>query len=148
MKVVVQRVSRATVTIDGKIQSQIGKGFVILLGIRTGDTKDGAVFLAEKCAGLRVFEDANDKMNLALRDVDGSTLIVPQFTLYGDVQKGNRPSFTDAARPDEAEPLYNFFVERMKTLLGNEKVSTGIFRAMMEVTIVNSGPVTILIESK
>lgn len=134
MKVVVQRVSEAAVTIDGKLQSQIGKGFVILLGIRNGDTKEGALFLADKCVSLRVFEDANNKMNLALKDVNGSVLIVSQFTLYGDAQKGNRPSFIEAAR--------------MKSLLGNDKVSTGVFSAMMEVKIVNSGPVTILIERK
>jgi D-tyrosyl-tRNA(Tyr) deacylase len=146
MKVVVQRVSEAAVTIDGKLESQIGKGFVILLGIRNGDTQEGALFLADKCASLRVFEDANNKMNLALKDVNGSVLIVSQFTLYGDAQKGNRPSFIDAARPEEAEPLYNLFVERMKSLLGNDKVQTGVFGAMMDVKIVNSGPVTILIE--
>lgn len=146
MKVVVQRVSEAGLTIDGKLQSQIGKGFVIFLGIRRGDTKEGALFLADKCASLRVFEDANNKMNLALKDVNGSVLIVSQFTLYGDAQKGNRPSFIEAARPEEALPLYNIFVERMKSLLGNDKVSTGVFGAMMEVKIVNSGPVTILIE--
>ncbi len=146
MKVVVQRVSEASLTIDGKLHSQIGKGFVILLGIRTGDTKEGALFLADKCSALRVFEDANNKMNLALKDVNGSVLIVSQFTLYGDAQKGNRPSFTDAARPEEAEPLYTLFVERMKSLLGSDKVCTGVFGAMMNVKIVNSGPVTILIE--
>ncbi len=148
MKAVVQRVSEGSVTVDGKVHTSIGKGFVILLGIKTGDTKDAALFLADKCAALRVFEDANDKMNLSLKDVNGSVIVVSQFTLYGDAQKGNRPSFIEAARPEEAEPLYNLFVERMKSLLGDDKVGTGVFRAMMEVKIVNDGPVTILIESK
>lgn len=148
MKAVVQRVSEGSVTIDGKTHASIGKGFVILLGIRTGDTKEAALFLADKCSGLRVFEDASDKMNLSLKDVGGSVIVVSQFTLYGDAQKGNRPSFVEAARPEEAEPLYNLFVERMKSVLGNDKVGTGVFRAMMEVKIVNDGPVTILIESK
>jgi len=148
MKAVVQRVSEGSVTVDGKVHTSIGKGFVILLGIKTGDTKDAALFLADKCAALRVFEDANDKMNLSLKDVGGSVIVVSQFTLYGDAQKGNRPSFIEAARPEEAEPLYNLFVERMKSLLGDDKVGTGVFRAMMEVKIVNDGPVTILIESK
>jgi D-tyrosyl-tRNA(Tyr) deacylase len=148
MKAVVQRVSEGSVMVDGKVHTSIGKGFVILLGIKTGDTKDAALFLADKCAALRVFEDANEKMNLSLKDVNGSVIVVSQFTLYGDVQKGNRPSFIEAARPEEAEPLYNLFVERMRSLLGDDKVGTGVFRAMMEVKIVNDGPVTILIESK
>jgi D-tyrosyl-tRNA(Tyr) deacylase len=148
MRVVVQRVSEGSVTVEGKVHASIGNGFVILLGIKTGDTKEDALFLAEKCAALRVFEDPNGKMNLNLSDVSGSVLVVSQFTLYGDAQKGNRPSFVQAARPEEAEPLYSVFVERMKSLLGADRVATGIFRAMMEVKIVNNGPVTILIESK
>ncbi|MEK7249577.1 MAG: D-aminoacyl-tRNA deacylase [Bacteroidota bacterium] len=148
MKAVVQRVSEGSVMVDGKVHTSIGKGFVILLGIKTGDTKDAALFLADKCAALRMFEDANEKMNLSLKDVGGSVIVVSQFTLYGDAQKGNRPSFIEAARPEEAEPLYNLFVERMKSLLGDDKVGAGVFRAMMEVKIVNDGPVTILIESK
>ncbi len=148
MKAVVQRVSEGSVMVDGKVHTSIGKGFVILLGIKTGDTKDAALFLADKCAALRMFEDANEKMNLSLKDVGGSVIVVSQFTLYGDAQKGNRPSFIGAARPEEAEPLYNLFVERMKSLLGDDKVGAGVFRAMMEVKIVNDGPVTILVESK
>ncbi len=148
MRAVVQRVSEGSVTIDGKVCASIGRGYVILLGIKTGDSKEAALFLADKCANLRVFEDADEKMNLSLKDVDGNVIVVSQFTLYGDAQKGNRPSFIDAARPDEAEPLYNAFVDRMRSLLGNEKVGVGVFRAMMEVKIVNDGPVTILIDSK
>jgi D-tyrosyl-tRNA(Tyr) deacylase len=148
MRVVVQRVSEASVTIEGKVCARIEAGFVILLGIRIGDTTNDALFLADKCVGLRVFEDENGKMNLCLKDVEGSVIVVSQFTLYGDARKGNRPSFIEAARPAEAEPLYNVFVERMKSSLGEERVATGIFRAMMDVKIVNRGPVTILIESK
>ncbi len=148
MRAVVQRVSEASVTINGAPHAQIGRGYVILLGIRTGDTPEAAVFLAEKCASLRVFEDDQGKMNLSLNDVNGQVLVVSQFTLYGNAQKGNRPSFSDAARPEEAEPLYDLFVQRMKSLLGPDRVATGMFRAMMQVKLVNDGPVTILIESK
>lgn len=148
MRVVVQRVSEASLTIDGSTVASIGRGFVIFLGVKAGDTRVAADFLAEKCAALRVFEDAEGKMNLGLNDVNGSVLVVSQFTLYGNAQKGNRPSFSDAARPEEAEPLYEYFVERMKALLGAERVATGVFRAMMKVKLVNDGPVTILIESK
>ncbi|HXF99424.1 MAG TPA: D-aminoacyl-tRNA deacylase [Bacteroidota bacterium] len=148
MRVVVQRVSEASLTIDGSTVASIGRGFVIFLGVKAGDTRAAADFLAEKCAALRVFEDAEGKMNLGLNDVNGSVLVVSQFTLYGNAQKGNRPSFSDAARPEEAEPLYEYFVERMKALLGAERVATGVFRAMMKVKLVNDGPVTILIESK
>ena len=148
MRALVQRVSQGSVRIDGVVHSSIGRGFVILLGIRTGDREQDALFLAEKCAALRIFDDAGGKMNLSLQDVDGSVIVVSQFTLYGDVQRGNRPGFSDAARPEEAEPLYECFVERLRVLIGPDKVGTGRFRAMMEVTIVNDGPVTILIESK
>ena len=148
MRVVVQRVREGSVAIDGTAHASIGKGFVILLGIKSGDTEADALFLADKCSALRIFEDTNGKMNLGLKDIGGSVLVVSQFTLYGDAQKGNRPSFVEAARPEEAEPLYEAFVEQMKMHLGADKVGTGVFRAMMEVTIVNDGPVTILIESK
>jgi D-aminoacyl-tRNA deacylase len=147
MRVVVQRVSSGRLTIDGAEHASIGQGFVILLGIRQGDTLTDAEFLAEKCAGLRVFEDENGKMNINLQDAGGSILAVSQFTLYADAQKGNRPSFSLASRPEEAEPLYEHFVGRLRQRLGTEKVKTGIFGAMMEVTIVNDGPVTIIIDS-
>ena len=148
MRALVQRVREGSVTVGGEVYASIGRGYVILLGIRKGDSLEDAWFLADKCAALRVFEDPDGKMNLSLRDVHGSVLVVSQFTLYADAQKGNRPSFSGAAPPEEAEPLYDGFVQRMKALLGDSNVRTGVFRAMMEVTIVNDGPVTILIESK
>jgi len=147
MRVVVQRVSSGRVAVAGTELARIGKGFVILVGIRQGDTRNDAEFLADKCAGLRVFEDQQGKMNINLQDIGGSVLAVSQFTLYADAQKGNRPSFVLAARPEEAEPLYEHFVSRLRERLGPERVQTGIFGAMMEVTIVNDGPVTIIIES-
>lgn len=147
MRVVVQRVKEGSVIIAGNTCSSITRGYVILLGIRKGDTEKDAVFLADKCAALRVFEDTQGKMNLGLEEVNGSALVVSQFTLYGDAQRGNRPSFTDAAPPGEAEGLYEVFVQRMRSRLGQERVRTGVFRAMMDVHLVNDGPVTILIES-
>jgi D-tyrosyl-tRNA(Tyr) deacylase len=147
MKVVVQRVRRGGVTVEGKDIARIGKGYVILLGIRQGDAEGDARFLAEKCANLRVMEDGEGKMNLSLKDVGGMALVVSQFTLYGDAQKGNRPGFSAAARPEAAEPLYDIFVRRLREVLGESMVQTGAFRAMMDVEIINDGPVTILIES-
>jgi D-tyrosyl-tRNA(Tyr) deacylase len=146
VRALIQRVSRGSVAIEGEISANIGRGFVIFLGVRQGDVKDSAIFLAEKCANLRIFEDAQGKMNLSLKEVDGSVLLVSQFTLYADAQRGNRPGFTMAARPEEAEPLYELFVGRMRKALGDERVKTGVFRAMMNVEILNDGPVTILIE--
>jgi len=148
LRALIQKVSKAHVTIDGQIHGGIGKGFVIFLGIKKGDDRSAAEYLAEKCSHMRVFEDESEKMNLSLIDVDGRSLIISQFTLYADAQKGNRPGFSDAARPEEAEPLYEHFVARMKANLGEERVATGVFRAMMEVHLVNDGPVTIMIESK
>jgi len=136
------------VTVNEEIRGSIGKGFVIFLGIKKGDNQSAAEYLADKCSHLRVFEDELEKINLALSDVDGQSLIISQFTLYADTQKGNRPGFSDAARPEEAEPLYEHFVTKMKAILGEGKVATGVFRAMMEVHLVNDGPVTIMIESK
>ena len=148
MKAVVQRVSSASVTIEGKLYSSIEKGLLILLGIKTGDTANEARYLAEKCVALRIFEDSDGKMNLSVNDTGGSILAVSQFTLYGDSRKGNRPSFVEAAAPDIAEPMYNVFVERIRSLVGKDRVATGIFRAMMDVALVNDGPVTIIVESK
>jgi D-tyrosyl-tRNA(Tyr) deacylase len=147
MRVVVQRVVSGSVATEGADRASIEKGFVVLLGIARGDTMNDAEFLADKCAGLRVFEDDQGKMNISLLDAGGSILVVSQFTLYADAQRGNRPSFTRAARPEEAEPLYERFVGRLQERLGPERVRTGIFGAMMRVTIVNDGPVTIVIES-
>ena len=147
MRVVVQRVREAAVAIGTQECARIAKGYVILLGIRKGDTPDDARFLADKCAALRVMEDAVGKMNLSLKDAGGRALVVSQFTLYGDAQKGRRPAFTDAAPPEEALKLYEAFLARLRGSLGHECVATGEFGAMMTVTIVNEGPVTILIES-
>lgn len=148
MKAVVQRVTSASVTIEGKLYSSIGQGLLIFLGIKTGDTQNEARYLAEKCAALRIFEDSDEKMNVSVKERGGSVLVVSQFTLYGDARKGNRPSFVDAASPDIAEPIYNECVEHLRSLLGTNRVATGVFRAMMDVALVNDGPVTIIIESK
>lgn len=143
MKALIQRVSRASVSVDGSVTGSIGKGFAVLLGVRTGDADADALYLAEKTAGLRIFPDVQDKMNLALPEVDGAVLVVSQFTLYADTRKGNRPSFINAAQPAEAERLYGVYVEQLRRILGHGKVATGIFRASMSVEIVNDGPVTI-----
>lgn len=149
MRALVQRVSEGGVYIsEENYKEEIGKGIVILLGIRSDDTENDLLFVADKCSNLRIFQDENDKMNLSLKDVDGEVLIISQFTLYGDAQKGNRPSFIDAARPETAIPIYEKFIERMKQNLGAEKIKTGKFGAMMQVKIINDGPVTILVESK
>lgn len=149
MKVVVQKVLQAGVFIEEKnYTAEIGKGLVILLGIKNDDTEDDVIFLADKCSNLRIFLDENDKMNLSVKDVGGEVLVISQFTLYGDAQRGNRPGFTDAAKPDIAIPLYEKFIDRMRKNLGPEKIKTGIFGAMMLVKIYNDGPVTIIIDSK
>lgn len=149
MRALVQRVSSGGVTIsEANYKADIEKGMVVLLGIKVDDTDEDVNFVADKISNLRIFEDNNEKMNLSVKDVDGEVLIISQFTLYGDAQKGNRPGFTEAARPETAIPLYEKFIQRVKFNLGNDKVKTGIFGAMMEVRIINDGPVTILIESK
>ena len=149
MRVVVQRVTEGSVAIaENNYEERIGKGLVVLLGIKNDDTGRDAEFLADKCYNLRIFQDENDKMNLSIKDIDGDMLIISQFTLYGDAQKGNRPGFTDAARPEIAIPLYEKFIVRIKKNIGESKVKTGIFGAMMLVKIFNDGPVTIIIDSK
>ena len=144
MKAVIQRVSSASVKVDNKIVGKINTGFVVLLGITHKDTEAEARFIAKKIAGLRVFSDDEGKMNLSLKDVNGKALVISQFTLYGDARKGNRPSFTEAAKPDIAIPLYEYFISAIRKL--GIPVETGIFGAMMDVEINNSGPVTIIIE--
>ena len=149
MKAVVQRVKSASVTIsEQNYYQEIGKGLLVLLGTKTGDTEDDVLFVADKCCNLRIFEDAEDKMNRSIKEVDGEMMIISQFTLYGETAKGNRPSFIDAAKPEEAIPLYEKFVSRVKSNLSDDKVKVGIFGAMMDIQLVNYGPVTVLVESK
>ena len=145
MRALVQRVSRASVTIDGKVHGAIDKGFLVLLGITEGDTEADARYLADKCVGLRVFTDENDKMNRSLADVGGGLLVVSQFTLYGDCSHGRRPSFIAAARPDTAIPLYECFVVRCRE--SGLPVETGEFGAHMEVELLNDGPVTLWMDT-
>ncbi|MEI6515129.1 MAG: D-aminoacyl-tRNA deacylase [bacterium] len=147
MKALIQRVSRARVVAEGKETGAIAKGFAVLLGVRIGDADADAVWLAGKTAALRVFPDDQDKMNLALAEAGGAVLVVSQFTLYADTRKGNRPSFINAAPPEEAERLYGVYVDALRRILGTDRVDTGIFRASMSVEIVNDGPVTIELTS-
>ncbi len=146
MRAVVQRVSRAKVTIDGEVFGEIGRGILVLLGVAADDSEKEAVYLLEKMLNLRIFEDADGKMNLSLLDIKGELLVVSQFTLYGDVRKGRRPSFIRAAAPDEANQLYEFYVGEARKQI--RKVATGRFQAMMDVELVNDGPVTILLDSE
>ena len=146
MRAVVQRVSSGSVTIDGEVVGKIGKGLVILLGVKNGDTEADAKFVADKCANLRIFADEDNKFNLSAKDVGGEMLVISQFTLYGDTRKGRRPSFVEAAPPEVSKPLYEKFVEYLKE--NGLKVATGEFGAMMLVEINNDGPVTIIVESK
>ena len=146
MRALLQRVSSASITVNGRIIGQINQGFVILLGVTHSDTTTEADWLANKIAGLRLFEDDADKMNLSLADVNGSVLVVSQFTLYGDARKGKRPSFTAAARPEQAEPLVDYFCDQLRQ--ADLTVATGQFGAMMQVTIHNDGPVTLMLEKE
>ena len=147
MRIVVQRCNRAEVRIDGQVVGQIGKGFMLLVGITDSDSIAEVELLAKKVAQMRVFEDAEGKMNLALKDVGGAILSISQFTLYADCKKGNRPSFIHAARPEVAEPLYNRLNDTLRTMYGLQ-VETGRFGADMKVDFINDGPVTILLDSK
>lgn len=146
MRAVVQRVAAASVKVESEVVGQIERGFLVLLGVGTDDSDADAVTLAEKIAGLRVFEDENGKMNLALNDVDGRMLVVSQFTLFGDCRKGRRPSFVDAARPEQAECLYESFVAEVRGQ--GVQVETGRFQTQMDVSLVNDGPVTLLLDSR
>ena len=145
MRAVIQRVSRAKVSVGGEIVGEIGKGILILLGISREDNEKEAIYILEKTLNLRIFEDAEEKMNLSLLDIEGELLIVSQFTLYGDARKGRRPSFIEAATPEKANEIYNFFVSEAEKKI--KKVETGRFQAMMDVELVNDGPVTILLDS-
>ena len=146
MRVVIQRVKNASVEIDGNVNRKINTGFLVLLGIASTDTKQDVDYLVKKVVNLRVFSDENDKMNLSLKDVNGELLVISQFTLYGNCREGNRPSFIEAAKPDVAIPLYEYFVEECKKQIS--VVETGVFGADMKVSLLNDGPVTIIIESK
>ena len=145
MRSVIQKVSRAKVSVNGEITGEIGAGILIFLGIAAEDSEAEAVYILEKTLNLRIFEDVDEKMNLSLLDVAGELLVVSQFTLYGDARKGRRPSFIRAAAPDKAEVLYEFFVREARKQAA--KVETGRFQAMMDVELINDGPVTILLDS-
>jgi D-aminoacyl-tRNA deacylase len=146
MRAVIQRVKRAKVTVAGEIAGEIGSGLLVLLGVGKGDDEAAADYLAAKTVGLRVFEDGDGKMNLAVTDVGGAVLAVSQFTLYGDVRKGKRPSFDDAATPETARALYEYYVGRIRA--AGVRCETGRFQEMMDVELVNDGPVTILVDSE
>ncbi|HKQ33113.1 MAG TPA: D-aminoacyl-tRNA deacylase [Thermodesulfobacteriota bacterium] len=146
MRAIVQRVKEARVEVDGETVGRIGEGVLVLLGAGKDDTEEDAGYLAEKIVGLRIFEDAEGKMNLSVTDTGGSVLVVSQFTLYGDCRKGRRPSFDKAAPPEVAERLYELFVSELKEC--GAKIETGKFRAMMDVHLVNWGPVTLMLDSK
>lgn len=146
MRIVVQRVKYASVTIDGKVNGEINNGFLVLLGIKSTDSKQDVDYLVKKVINLRIFTDENDKMNLSLKDINGKLLIISQFTLYGDCKDGNRPSFIEAAKPDVAIPLYEYFVSECKKQI--PIVETGVFGADMKVELLNDGPVTIIIDSE
>lgn len=147
MRAVIQRVSTASVTIHGDMKSAIGPGFMILLGIETEDVTEDAEWLAKKIAALRVFSDDAGLMNKDLADIDGDIMVISQFTLHASYKKGNRPSFIKAARPEQAIPLYEYFVQQLHIIIGKE-IATGEFGADMKVALVNDGPVTIIMDSK
>jgi D-aminoacyl-tRNA deacylase len=146
MRAIVQRVSRCRVTVEGNIAGEIGAGLLVLLGVSKTDNEAAADYLAEKIIGLRIFEDGEGKMNLSVQDSGGAVLVVSQFTLYGDTRRGKRPSFDAAARPEEAKRLYEYFVGKVRA--AGLRCQTGQFQAMMDVELVNSGPVTILLDSE
>jgi len=145
MRAVIQRVTRARVTVDGEVTGEIGSGLLVLLGVGRDDTEKEALYVLEKTLNLRIFEDSEGKMNLSLLDVRGDLLVVSQFTLYGDTRRGRRPSFIEAAPPEKADELYKYFVQEAAKVV--PKVATGRFQAMMDVELVNNGPVTIILDS-
>lgn len=147
MRVVVQRVTRASVIIEGKEHASIGKGILILLGIEDADTTEDIEWLTAKISKLRIFDDTDGVMNLSVKDIDGEVMVVSQFTLHANIKKGNRPSYIRAAKPDVAIPLYEKFVESISTQTG-KPAQTGVFGAMMDISLVNSGPVTIISDTK
>lgn len=146
MRVVLQRSKKASVTVDGAVTGSIDHGYVLLVGLTHTDTEEDARFVAKKISGLRLFEDEEGKMNRSIDETGGAILSISQFTLYGDTRKGRRPSFMEAARPEHAEPLYDYFNEQLRS--HGLTVETGVFGAMMDVALVNDGPVTLLVESK
>ena len=145
MRAVVQRVSRAKVTVNGKVEGEIARGLLVLLGVAGRDSETDADHLVEKIVNLRIFADSDDKMNLSLLDIGGEMLVVSQFTLYGDTRRGRRPSFIDAAQPDKSNRLYEYFVEKLRVDVG--RVETGRFQAKMDVELTNVGPVTLILDS-
>jgi D-tyrosyl-tRNA(Tyr) deacylase len=146
MRAVVQRVTEARVEVAGEVVGEIGAGLLVLLGVARDDTTSDADYLTEKIINLRIFDDDDGKMNRSLLDIGGEMLVVSQFTLYGDVRRGRRPSYSDAAEPEKANELYEYFVERVRSL--GVRVETGVFQAMMKVSLINDGPVTILLDSR
>ena len=144
MKIVIQRVTDASVTVKGQEISRIGRGYLVLIGIKDSDTKENADYLVKKLINLRIFEDENDKLNLSIKDINGELLLVSQFTLYGDCSRGNRPSFIEAARPEYAKELYDYFIQECKNNI--QIVKEGIFGSNMKINLTNDGPVTIIIE--
>ncbi len=148
MRALIQRVKEASVLIEGKVHDRIGTGLLVLLGVHQKDVKADAGYLAKRTVDLRIFGDGEGKMNLSIKDTDGSILVISQFTLYADTRKGNRPSFAASAAPDHAENLYNSYVQHLRQYLAEEKVKTGVFRAMMDIALINDGPVTVMLESK
>lgn len=148
MRAVIQRVTEAKVDIEGLTVGSINKGLMILLGVTHDDTEEDSEYLIKKITQMRIFNDDEGKMNLSLQEVKGSVLIVSQFTLHAKTKKGNRPSYIDAARPEQAIPLYEKFVSTLKDVLGEDKVATGKFGAMMQISLINDGPVTIILDSK
>lgn len=148
MKALIQRVSKGRVLVDGRTTGETGPGLVVFLGVKQGDRENDAKYLAEKTAALRIFPDANDRMNLSIIEAKGSVLVISQFTLHADTRKGNRPSFIMAAAAEDAKRLYEYFIDSLRRILGNDKIAAGVFQAKMQVEIFNDGPVTIELKSR